>query len=310
MAAYHPIEGNNYLAAYEGALVKLDQLKDQTLGGAPLMALPIVKQCRSTGLAACHVQGYEDYCLGREAITKRMATNQALGRMRRVLKELDTRYDFVPDFSGYEISHLALVHIDGDGMGDLLIEVIKGCPDEEKLKDYLRDFSTSLQAVTNGAYKQMVQRLIDLVEREEFLKPWRDRGLLPIRPIIYGGDDVTFITLGPLGLTLAAEYLRGFSNSVGVKLHGQYTPVTASAGVAIIPAKFPFARGHGLAADLCSSAKDKRRKEGRGGGWLDFQLVHGAITGDLASLRATLYAHREKKRLLSRPYQVCGNKDV
>jgi len=307
VAAYHCIEGHNYVAAYKAALAKLDRLKDRTLGGAPLMALPIVKQCRSTGLAACLVDEDKDYCLSREAILKRKVARQALVRMSQALRNgLGDDYDFVPDFSDYEGSHVAVVYIDGDGMGDLLIRVIEDCPNEEELQIHLNNFSQSIKEATNQAYERVVQKLVRLVERKEF-EEWRKKGLLPLRPIIHGGDDITFITLGSLGLTLAAEYLREFSKGRGANLHGSYQPITASAGVAIVPVKFPFAKGYALAEELCNNAKNKRREVNRGGSWLDFQLVQDAITSDLDSLRDALYAHREGKQLCARPYQVWGN---
>ena len=76
-------------------------------------------------------------------------------------------------------------------------------------------------------------------------------GRLPFRPIVFGGDDVTVVCDGRLGLGLAAAYLgelNGKELSDGKRL-------VCRAGVAIVKAHYPFARAYDLAEELCASAK-------------------------------------------------------
>src|SRR6185312_4842133 len=93
--------------------------------------------------------------------------------------------------------------------------------------------------------------------REQGLRaqPAGDRLLLPVRPILYGGDDLTFVCHGRLGLALAERYLRAFAAAPASD--GQ--PLSACAGVAIVHSRAPFSRAYGLADELCRTAKGVAR---------------------------------------------------
>jgi hypothetical protein len=80
---------------------------------------------------------------------------------------------------------------------------------------------------------------------------------LPFRPLVFGGDDLTFVCDGRVGLSLTLEYLRQFE-SCTAKLSGG--KLTASAGVAIVKSHYPFARAYALADELCREAKKYRRE--------------------------------------------------
>ena len=67
---------------------------------------------------------------------------------------------------------------------------------------------------------------------------------------MYGGDDLTFVCDGRLGLDLAAFYLKEFSRGT-IKVCGEDKSVDACAGVAIVPTKFPFASAYHFAEELC-----------------------------------------------------------
>lgn len=56
---------------------------------------------------------------------------------------------------------------------------------------------------------------------------------LPIRPIILGGDDITFVCPGRVGLQYAARLMDLLSEDPADRF-------TCCAGVAIVPAKYPF----------------------------------------------------------------------
>ncbi len=291
VATYERIHQKGLAYTYDKALKKLEVLKDAGPFGAPLMALPVVRECNSTGLAACHIEKYpEKLFLSSEAKCKRCKSQDAISRMSQDFQEaLEGGWCFVDDFRDIKESHIAVVHADGDGIGEKLKRVTESECDDETFKTYIRAFSSSLESKADAAYKAMIKKLRVTMEGNEEYEKWGKR--LPIRPIVYGGDDITFITLGNLGLALAIEYLKAFSSNGGVKVCGKEEPVSASAGVAIVPAKFPFARAYSLSEDLCKNAKQRRRIE-EGGSWIDFQLILDEAPGDLETLRSFIYDHR------------------
>ncbi len=79
---------------------------------------------------------------------------------------------------------------------------------------------------------------------------------LPFRPIVFGGDDVTFVCEGRLGLPLAAHYLARLAE--GILPDGD--PLYARAGIAIVKTHYPFARAYELADELCGVGQALHRE--------------------------------------------------
>ena len=91
----------------------------------------------------------------------------------------------------------------------------------------------------------------------------RDR-FFPVRPLIFGGDDLTLVCDGRLGLALAAVYLKAFHTHTtsefsrldfpdrDKKISDELKkPAYACAGVAIVKTHYPFARAYKLSSALC-----------------------------------------------------------
>ena len=129
---------------------------------------------------------------------------------------------------------------------------------------------------------------------------------LPFRPIIFGGDDVTFVSEGRLGLPLAAHYLARLSETE----MPDGDPLYARAGIAIVKSHYPFARAYELAEALCESAKlfiretdpDFRRVTA-----LDWHFATTGVVQPLEDLRKREYRRgrgKEAASLLMRPLAV------
>ena len=81
--------------------------------------------------------------------------------------------------------------------------------------------------------------------------------MFPVRPVVMGGDDLTVIMRGDLGLYFASKYMKYFSEVASQ--HQGYENITASVGVAIVHDGYPFSVAVRLAEDLCRYAKNKLR---------------------------------------------------
>jgi hypothetical protein len=175
-------------------------------------------------------------------------------------------YEFVYDFGDLgtpgESSYLAVIHADGNRMGERIKALGRKYDTPDKNPGYvlaLRRFSESVQKAAQEALDATVDMLLDPRNLKEGklggqVPVYRRRGArrLPFRPIVFGGDDVTFVCEGRLGLTVAAKYLAEYYQrklSDGELAYGR-------AGVAIVKSHYPFSRAYALAEDLCASAKD------------------------------------------------------
>ena len=185
--------------------------------------------------------------------------------------------------------YVAVVHIDGNDMGVRF----QSCRNLEATKE----LSQKVARRTKEALAELVASIV-MEYKNYFDKTFAESGMLdgdtkkdrilPIRPIIVGGDDITFVCPGKCGLIYAKRFMEYLSKKEigGGVFH-------SCAGIAIVPTKYPFFRAYELAEQLCDEAKKKAR-EGKeknipglenGSSWLDFLVLHGEQSADLARIR-------------------------
>ncbi|MEQ8189852.1 MAG: hypothetical protein ABRQ39_17925 [Candidatus Eremiobacterota bacterium] len=191
-------------------------------------------------------------------------------------------------------SHIAIVHIDGNGMG----KRFQACKSLEEI----RHLSSSVENATKQAFRELVGEIISNfhnIDREVSISKTDNKIILPLRPIILGGDDITFVSDGKFGIYFAKLFMEAF----GKESVSDGKPLSSCAGIAITKTKFPFYRGYELAEQLCSGAKIKRNKEKDDGSWIDFHIAYGGFSGTLKEIRDSNYkSHRGD--LLFRPYRL------
>ncbi len=152
---------------------------------------------------------------------------------------------------------IALIHADGNGLGQALLNLKKHA--NKNQADYLTLFAGFSKAVTK-ATQQAAQNAT-----EKVLLQTDDQGhrkLYPARPIVLGGDDLTIIVRADLALEFTRHFLEAFakySREELEALHEKFPFVpeqlTACAGIAYAKSSQPFYLLHGLAEGLCKRAK-------------------------------------------------------
>jgi len=209
-----------------------------------------------------------------------------------------------------EESHIAIVHIDGNDMAQRFEKI-------QNLKS-TRELSVSVRNATRKAFGCLLERMVD-----QFPRIMADLGfaasnpgdyptdnnkyILPLRPILLGGDDFTFVCNGKLGIYSAQRFMEHFARQE--VSDGQ--PLSACAGIAVTKTKFPFHRGYELAEQLCANAKttrlqmDNTGREVEPGLWLDFHVAVGGFSGTLEEIRQYHYTPGNKQ-LLFRPFRLGG----
>ena len=196
-----------------------------------------------------------------------------------------------------EDSHIAIVHIDGNGIG----ERFENC---KTLKE-TRELSEALEKAIQKSFKDLIEHIIQNIHKikEEINLT---KNIIPIRSIILGGDDVTFVCDGRLGIYFAKIFIEQFEkyyekNNVAFKNEN----ISACAGVAITKLKYPFYRGYQLAEELCRNAKMKRKEKNNNGSWIDWHISYGGLAGTLDDIREQYKV--PEGNLLMRPYKLADN---
>ncbi len=207
-----------------------------------------------------------------------------------------------------EDSHIAVVHIDGNDVGKLVKQA-----DSLKASRYL---SKTIRTATERAFEKIIEITVNKYDEimdslgfsdENPPKKENDKNVLPIRSIILGGDDVTFVCDARLGIYFAKIFIKEFEGKT--KENGK--KLTACAGVSIIKTKYPFYRGYWLAEELCANAKARRKEVDETTSFLDFHVSMGGVAGSLKYIRERYFGidprgNDEKggEYLLYRPLKV------
>lgn len=258
---------------------ELAKKKRERIASVPLLGLGVTATCQSTQLPAVdtsekytNTDDEDIYLISRETKAKLKAVPDANQRLsKEFAKAFNSEiYDFPhrTDYLGRsegDSSYVAIVHADGNGMGNRFQKCGEYKSDKDAIID-MRQLSCDVQNAGIAALKKVVEIIHNSIENGEVigtidnfvLKKSKDgKYYLPFRPLVFGGDDVIFVCEGRLGLELAAIYLREFENQ---KVSDK-EKLTARAGVCIVKTHYPFARAYQIVGELYKEAKNFIREE-------------------------------------------------
>lgn len=165
---------------------------------------------------------------------------------------------------------VALIHADGNGLGEILRVLKDACTNasDETYTALYTTFSQGISTATVTATKQATAQC---------LTPYcNDRNVIPARPLVLGGDDLSIIVRADLAVAFTTAFLVEFKKSSSTQMmklkalfkqynlsHGvENLPdyLTACAGIVFMKASQPFYSASNLADGLCKRAKSYSRR--------------------------------------------------
>ncbi|MDR2940152.1 MAG: hypothetical protein LBV08_07525 [Clostridiales bacterium] len=244
---------------------------------------------------------YEEY-LKKEYLKKENANNPEEGSVIRNFNGLA--------FDKDKDSLIAIIHADGNNMGNRIIEYMKdvnsydeAVPKMRRMSEriskcYKKAFNTTVEAFKkqHNSYLDLLQMNINSPEEVP----------MPLIELINDGDDITVVICGRFAIDFAARLLREIE-----KIEKEESPfenledpqLTACAGVVIYHCHYPFSEAYKLAESLCKSAKEPSRTSNGKGSYIDFQLHTSGNIASLEQLRGRQYEVGGKS-ILRRPWRV------
>jgi len=293
--------------------------------------LGVTAMCASSSKPAVKMAEVDDKWLpiSAEIYAKRQNTAPANKELQDLIpKEYRDTYTFPRDFDYLgrtkgESSFIAVVHADGNGLGVIIQEtkdkfpVTTGEKGNRAYVKYMRDFSENIKHVAKEAMKTVIARLInsiDLIDGHPNiigvnnqppikLNSEDEKYTLPFRPLVSGGDDITFVCDGRIGFDLAITFLQAFEEEASKK-HLR-NPLTACAGIAIVNTHYPFSRAYELASDLCDNAK--KTYHGKNVSAFDWHYTTGGLYDDVHGMREREYVGKNGS-FINRPIMLNSDK--
>ncbi len=241
---------------FRNAIEKLEEnLRTQRNRPSPSMTLGLlgVKRAPKTGLPAVD---FNKELMDAATVQKRAAldrrqlcqkcfgVNVADGQFAHNIKDITDVNDWI-----------AVIHADGNGLGQVVQKVGHD-------KEQYSDFSKRLDYATCAAAQEAFIHVVD---------PESGSNVIPLRPVLLGGDDLTVIIRADLAVPYTQAFLQAFEQHTREQLGEILTKynvfngencLTACAGIAFIKSSFPFHYGYHLAEALCDRAKKDAKSKG------------------------------------------------
>jgi hypothetical protein len=303
-AAHVPIdwEKDGLSEKVDEAMEQLATHKQTQAYTTPLLGLGVTVACQSTGLVATrHNTTGDPYPISDAVAAKLEMVEPARHRLLNIFADdiKRAKYDLPLDFDEFgrsegEMSYIAVVHADGNRMGQFFRNVGDEARGTREYIQKMRHASVRVEQAGMEALSQTVRALLDAIchnDKGECVvggKVVMEGSKLPFRPLVFGGDDVTFVCDGRLGLTLAARYLEAFEEECEKRELNLY----ACAGVAVVKAHYPFARAYQLSEALAKKAKEYVREEidrDSAASALDWHFAASGLMGSIKEIRDREY---------------------
>lgn len=256
------------------------------------------KRCKRTGLPSVGFINGEDVDV---ATMAKINSSQAVAsRFKEKIYEKNDGKEFAVDINqiGTEKSWIAVIHADGNSLG----KIIQQIANHENADVLLNKFSTSMEKATILSARAAFNYIEQYFENDN---------IIPLRPIVLGGDDLTVICRADVALMFTHKYLIEFENHTK-NLFRSFSSdledtlllsdgLKACAGIAYIKKSYPFHYGYKLASEICDRAKED---SGRAKSCLMFHKVQDSFITSYNSIIVSELSIRDKPILKFGPYYI------
>ncbi|MEZ6141680.1 MAG: hypothetical protein R3B84_14000 [Zavarzinella sp.] len=288
---------------------------------ARFQRLPIIAECATSGLPAVRIARTDDDITKDEqkeysapVFAKLNARKQWKSRLDGILNHHNASAklpDATTDLEKLGCDWLAIVHADGNGLGQVFLKFEANTSGNRDYIEKLRNFSLALDECTEKAFCQALHVLTIPKNAPRQFK-LKNPDFKPVVPLVLGGDDLTVVCDGRQALQFTKKFIDCFEEeTAGHEDVKRIMPkgVTSCAGVAIVKPHFPFFAGYHLAEELLQSAKKLGKKsELHMLSAIDYHILYDSSGPDLVRLRRELTSDDGKTLLVGRPYVTTADK--
>lgn len=269
--------------------------------------LPILRASRLDGLPAVMRDGEELISLPSAARRSKKMIEDSRQRLRNLVSDPDGLYlewkDDLEDLLGGEGSKVALICMDGNDLGKLFgTRMDEG--DDQGLCQYIRgmkELSETVAQCNRIAFKYACER----IARYEAAHNPKKGGVvvMPLRPLVMGGDDITIIARADIALAFVDLFTRKFDEA------GKKARLSLGIGMVVMDSSYPFAKAFPLAESLQDSAKSLTRnmEPGKRPSSLDYLVLTEDVENDIEAVRQRLFTCPSGEILTGKPFVLNEN---
>lgn len=295
----------SYKENYDQIQNKMREIKAKMPPVKPIGAMPFMAADSITGYPLSTIRyneaGNKEFICTESALKRKCLSSEA--EAEKILDNMVTQ-------KGSD-SMLAVIHIDGNNMGQRIMGIMADKEDYADAARTMRKISKNIRDGFEDTYEN-TETFIDDVLSDRIKE---DRKGKLYRKIIAAGDDITFICNAKAAIPAVKYFLENIAEHRLYDAGDERESIekyafSACAGIAFFNSHFPFSDAYQTAEVCCESAKSRaketarRSSTGNIGCYFDYQICTHIHSADLEDYRKKNYGMPDGNTMIMRPYYV------
>lgn len=300
----------NYKENYKKLNDIMTDTKAKMIVSRPVGALPVMQVEVKTGYPITNPPEGINPAMSTESKLKLESVNKVRSSLKKDAdkKKLES---YIED-KGTD-SMLAVVHIDGNNMGQRIKALIEDITDYTVAVNKMRNISHNI----NYSFKKVFEDMQDTFNNFSFAKTRFENKTHKdsfVMKVITAGDDITYVCTASIALATVEYFCKRISQLCMYQVETSDIDLnfSACAGISYFNSHFPFNIAYDVAEECCDSAKKRAKKNKVGdriGNWVDFQFCRNIQARNLDRIRNEEYITSGNLKLLRRPYYISVDND-
>lgn len=220
---------------------------------------------------------------------------------------------------------VAFIHIDGNDLGKRFRQELENISDKETDEDKtgqqapsedryqnainviktMSALSNTVKETTTAAFKKGLSECLKHTRSTDS----KGKLLVPARPLVLGGDDVTVVIRADLALYFIDAFVKEFERYSNQEL-GKKDPkdkLTVGVGMVVCPTGYPFLKAFDLSEELVKNSKELTAHMDNRPSSMDYIVITNDTENDIDSIRAHLFTAEDGSKLTAKPMLLSGN---
>lgn len=208
-------------------------------------------------------------------------------------------------------NRVAFIHMDGNDLGKLFRSALEEDKEKKKNEDpsegikNMGELSKLVGSSTQESFKYAVNAILDFANIKPKSVDPTGNHIVPLRPLVLGGDDITAVVRADLGLIFCQKFAEKFESYTNKNWPKSIKPsghLSLGIGMVICPTNYPFVKAFELAHQLLSNAKKKTKNDKDRKSSIDYLVITNEVETNLTSIRERLYTSQDNVMLTGKPY--------
>lgn len=287
-------------------LIAKSRNRNQPANGCQM--LPILRAARLDGRPAAESDGRQELSLPSLAKIQPELIEQSRKRLQGLVSAPDgVKLEWKDDLEEMlrkEGGKAALICMDGNDVGKLFASRrdAADCANAADLIRAMTSFSNLVEECNKQAFGEACSRIAARLVSVERYRDDSGGLVMPLRPIVLGGDDITLIARSEIALPFILLFTRAFEKAARTR----GLALSLGIGMVVMDASYPFVKAFPLAESLQDSAKNLTRgmKPEERPSSLDYLVLTEEMEDNEALVRQRLFTGPNGEALTVKPFRL------